>query len=115
MRKSLKDFLKYDRLFLGLSVLFVLVLGVFLYYLGNTHEPNCDYYYLHTAEQLYPFVILVPTVLVAYTYAKLTLAKFKNPTNAQVFGVLLGCAAILAVGIFIYVFSGFGLFYAKTC
>jgi len=115
MNNSLKNFLKYDRIFLALTVIFLILLAVFLYYLGNTHQPGCTYYYQHTTELLFPFVIAVPTLLAIYTLAKVRLTRVAKPTNGQLFGVVPGAAGILVAGAVVYVVLGVGLFFGNRC
>jgi hypothetical protein len=115
MDNNLRKFLKYDRVLLALTVVFLILFAVFLYYLSNTHQPGCDYYYLHATKLLYPFVILVPTVLAIYTFAKLKLSRLTKPTNGQFFGIVLASAGIIVSAAFIYIVVGFSLFFGKTC
>jgi len=111
----LRDFLKYDRVFLALSVISVILFVAFLYYLGNTHQPGCDYYYHHTAEILLQFLIAVPTLLLIYVFIKLRLRSMPKATNGQLFGLVLGCAGIAVAAVVIYVVVGLGLFFGTTC
>lgn len=115
MNDKLKHFLKYDRIFLGLSIISVVVFLVFIYYLGNTHQPNCSYYYLRTAETLFRYVIGVPAVLALYSFIKLGWANLKDTTNLKLLGFILGCALIIFTAACLYAFIGFGLFFGKTC
>jgi hypothetical protein len=98
---------------LTLSIIFLVLLAIFIYHLGNTHQANCDYYYLHTTKLLYPFVVAVPTLLSIYTLVKLRQTKAPNPSDGQYFITILGVGAIIIAATFLYAILGFGLFFGK--
>lgn len=115
MSNNLRYFLKYDRLFLVLSLLTTVSLAIFLYYLGKTHETNCSYYAEHSSQIALEAVTLLAASLTAYTNAKLWLTDVVKPTNAKLLKVILGSGLLfLSVGFIGFMFE-FGLFFGKHC
>jgi hypothetical protein len=111
----LRHLLTFDRVVLAGAATTATVLALFLYYLSNTHEANCDPYYLGTAKLLFNVLAVVPTATCVYTIMRLCYTGGEKPTNGR---LLTALGLSLLVGIvagLLYVVIGFVLFFGVHC